>query len=233
MKLLVLALALFSFATASAKTFSSADGSKKVSAEFVSYNAKKKSVTLKLQSGRNMTTAASNFSEEDQAYFVEAQKTVDLGRSIKVTVKKGDESRADRVAGIYTFKTESIPMSFEIKNSSDSKFEDLKLSYTVLVNRDREGGDEIDIIKGSERIQSIAGRDSTTVSGPELALDLGCSTDESCPKCQAHAASFGRDSLIGTRVEVTDSSGRVLYSKSSSSRVDKMIREKIVDGLDD
>jgi hypothetical protein len=225
----VLLLAVFP-ASLSARLLTSEDGSKTMDAEFVRYIVSSDMVTLRLD-GRNMVLPAARFSDEDRKFFEESQRENDKKKAIKVKIDpNNDWSKETKGSVVISYRTASY--TFEVSNTSESYLDGLKLRYWLVVQQGEKGQEKIDIKSQTHELMPLAGGASEKVKGPELKLALGAKSDScaTCPKVRQGAAEkagkVDRERVLGTKVEVVDSKGEVIYSDVSSNRVQSLLADK-------
>ena len=222
---------MFAFsASLPGRQLKSADGSQVMEAEFVRYMVSRNMVTLKVN-GRDIVVPASKFSEEDRKFFVDAQQEIDKKEAIKVNIKaNNDYSKEAQGQLMVSYRTSKY--TFEVTNTSESYLDGLVLRYWVVVEQGKKGEEVIDIKTDSKGLMPLAAGASEIVEGPELKLasgarTMGCPT---CPKVRrslAYQASLiVRDRVIGTKVEVVDAKGQVIYSDISSNRTKSLLDDK-------
>lgn len=208
-----------------AREFTSADGSKTMEAEFVRYDHDRQKVTLSTGDGRNMVSEASMFSEKDREFFIEAQKEADKKSAISVDTKTKSKNEK-KVQGQMMMSYRTSNISFEVLNKSDSEFADMNLHYWVVVERDNRGNETINVTDGSVKLNQVTASSKEEVEGPSITLTLGAASNCDCPRVAEAAARIGRDRIIGTKVEVVDKEGTVVFSDVSSNRVEDYLSKK-------
>ena len=213
-------LALFALTLAEAREFTSADGKQSMKAEFIRYHKSLDQVTLRLSNGHNMVTEAKHFSEADREFFKERARQAALRDAVKVGVDE-NSNRHTHNTGQMAIRKLKAQYEFTLKNVSDYALEDLNLHYWVVVQRDQQ--DKPEIHKGDASISKLDAGGETEIKGPKLDLTLGAASTCNCPRVEASARMIGRDRILGERVEVRTADGKLIYSDSSSMRVDKAL----------
>lgn len=213
-----------------ARELKSADGSKIITADFVRFVPSRDMVTLKVN-GRDLVVPAAKFSEEDRKFFTEAQLEVDKKQALKVKVNPNNELSKETQSDIVTsFRTSRY--TFEVTNTSESYLEGLVLRYWLAAQQGKKGEEEIEIKQDTKELMPMAGGATEVVEGPELKLALnakfiGCPT---CPKVRREmsfrAGQIARDRVIGTKVEIVDANGEVIYSEISTNRMKSLLDSK-------
>lgn len=211
-----------------AREFKSADGEKSVEAEFVRYNPRTSKVTLRMTDGRNLVTDSAFFSEEDQAYFKEEYRKVEMEGAIEVRghdrIDRG-AYRKDKVLISFT----DADYVFTIKNESDLDLKNVEVKYWVVIERYNQNNPMIETANGSAIVELIKKRSEQEVDGPSLRLITGAApaygTDNEgeARKMLNEAAKFGRDRDLGWRIEVYNSKGELMHAEASSVRVNKAL----------
>lgn len=229
----LLTLLLFAFpACLSARVLTSADGSKTFDAKFIRYIASSDMVTLQVN-GRNMVVSATKFSEEDRQFFAESQKEADKREAIQVKIEPNtDYSKEPRGSIQVSYRTSKY--AFEVSNTSESHLDGLKLCYWVVVEQGEKGKEKIEIKSETHQLSSLSPGATETVKGPELKLTSGAKVGSggcaTCPKVRDAAAEkagkIGRERVLGTKVEIVDSKGEVVYSDISSNRVASLLADE-------
>jgi hypothetical protein len=215
-----------------ARQLKAADGGKVIEAEFVRYVASRDMVTLKAN-GRDMVVSAAKFSEEDRNYFIEAQQEIDKKQALRVkTVPNNNDTKETHGQTVFSYRAASH--KFEVTNTSESYIEGLELRYwTVLELHNRKTREsQIKINSDRKKLGTLPGGSSETVESPSVKLTLGAKSIDNC-KCPgaraaaaAKAGAIQRDRVLGTKVELVDASGNVLYSEASSNRVESLLAKK-------
>ena len=230
-KTLLLAVLVFVYpASLPGREFKSADGGKALDAQFVRYVASQDMVTLQAN-GRNVVVPAAKFSEEDRNFFVEAQKEIDKKEAIKVKIDTdNDWSKESKGSVVVSYRTARY--SFEVTNTSESYLDGLKLRYWLVAQQGEKGQEKIEIKSETHQMMPLSAGASEMVKGPELKLALGAKSNScaTCPKVRKGAAekagAVERDRVIGTKVELVDANGVVIYSEVSSNRVKSLLADE-------
>jgi hypothetical protein len=225
-KLLFITLLLSATLQAPGREFKKADGSESLEAEFMRYAARTGQVTLRLPNRRNMLAMATDFSKEDVDYILEMQRLAEAKRALRIEMDE-DSDDTDTKRGQLLYEIEKTNSSFKVRNSSDLTLKDLDLTYWVAIERDNKGEEKIEVVKGTTKIPSLESRSTINVKGPAFDLVQGAVSDckTGCPKVAARAAQIGRDKALGTKIEVCDASGEVLYSDYTSGRAQRYFEE--------
>lgn len=210
-----------------AREFKAAEGDQSLEAEFVRYNVRNGNVTLRSGVGRNLVVPASKFRKEDVDYFIQQQKAADQKDAITVVIKE-DNDRENEKRGQILYKIKNSKLVVNLRNSSGFPFEDLKLDYWVVIERDNKGEEKVEIVSDSKEISTLAASDAMEIEGPTVLLTQGavsvCTTG--CPKVAQRAALIGRDRILGTKIEIHNAAGDLIYSNSSSMRINSMLASK-------
>jgi hypothetical protein len=220
-------------ASLSARVFTSEDGGKTLNADFVRYKVSTGMVTLR-DGVRNMVMPANKFSENDRKFFEESQREIDKKEGLKVNIESNTNySKEPRGSIQVSYRTSSYV--FEVSNTSESYLDGLKLRYWVVVEQGEKGNEKIEIKSETHQLTSLSPGATASVKGPELKLTsgakvgsaAGCAT---CPKVRNAAAEkagkVSRERVLGTKVEIVDSKGEVVYSDISSNRMASLLAEK-------
>jgi hypothetical protein len=215
-----------------ARQLKAADGGKVMEAEFIRYAASRDMVTLKAN-GRDIVVPAGKFSEEDRKFFIEAQQEIDKKQALRVkTSSNNDDSKETYGQTIFSYRAASH--KFEVTNTSESDLDGLELRYWIVLEmHDRKTGEsQIKINSDRKKLSPLPGGGSEIVEAPSVKLTLGAKSIDKC-KCAgareaaaAKAAAIERDRVMGTKVELVDASGNVLYSEVSSNRVESLLARK-------
>lgn len=211
-----------------ARDFTSADGSKTISADFVRYNPRTGDVTLLLRTGRNMVSKADLFSEADREFFLEQYRKGEIEGSIDV--RAHDKLRRD------AFKKDGLLISFTdaewvftVKNESDIALENLSVKYWVVTERYNSGDERNETSSGDARIAELAPGAEAEVKGPSIRLITGAvpnrvaRNEREAIRLANQAAEYGRDRDLGWRCEVYNSDGELLVADSTGIRVDRIL----------
>lgn len=218
-----------------ARELKSADGSQGMEAEFIRYDASDDSVTLQLPNGRTLVAAASAFSEEDRRYFIQTEKAAAIEKALKMDILT-DTKRETKNARNLEYKYRNPKIDFLLSNSSEFELKNLQFQYWIVVERHNKGNEKIETITNRETIKTLESKEEITVAGPRVqlvqkAVSVACTT---CPKIRATAAAkaseVGRDRIVGTRVEVRDAQGKLIYTFSNSSFSDSMLSDASAKG---
>lgn len=211
----------------SARTFTSADGSRTMEAKLFSYNPSNDTVVLQID-GQNTrtTTKASHFSDKDQEFFQKFLRESEKYDALRVNSSSESESFENK-RGIYIYDKKKEHFSVTIKNRGDFDFENLDAEYDVYFYKfDKEGKKSVETLSGTESIESISSKDSVSFGTQAVEINIDCASTSSCPKCVKFAASVERERVIGVRVRIHGSDEELLteYYSSNSTRT---IAEKV------
>lgn len=230
---LLIALLLVAFpASLSARVFTSEDGGKTMNADFIRYKASTGMVTLRV-GVRNVVLPADKFSENDRKFIEESQREIDKKEGLKVNIEPNTEySKEPRGSIQVSYRTSNY--AFEVSNTSESYLDGLTLRYWVVVEQGEKGKEKIEIKSETHQLTSLSPGATETVKGPELKLTSGAKVGSggcaTCPKVRDAAAEkagkISRERVLGTKVEIVDSKGEVVYSDISSNRVASLLAEK-------
>ncbi len=116
------------------RTFTSADGERKLEAEVQAYDAASGKVQLRLRDNRKITAPATAFSEEDQKHLKEIGLAFSMGRSLWVEfedVESVISEKRNAANGYQTLKLEN-GYDFEVRNNGKVPFEGLTADYQVF-----------------------------------------------------------------------------------------------------
>lgn len=233
-KLLTFVLMLVIPASLPGRELKSEDGSKTMNAEFVRYVPSRDMVTLSQGVGTNpIVVPASRFSQEDRDYFVEAQKEIDKKQAFKINIDPNNE-RSKETQGAIVVSYRTSQYAFEVTNTSESYFDGLELRYWIVYEEhDPNSGDPTISMKSeSRKLMPLAGGAAEIIEAPAIKLTLGAKTAGTCncPTARARqaakAGAVERDRILGTKVELVDSNGEVIYSEVSSNRVRALFSEE-------
>lgn len=221
----IVGLGLLSFVSVDAKVFKSADGSKTIRGNFVSYNPSSEAVTIHLNTGKKITTAASNFSDECQAYFIEQQAQAEKFAALKIKVTSETNKPDEVTKDIYVYQNREELYTVEVRNTSDFAFEDIKVKVTAVVNRNTGDGDTKVVIEESNyQIKTIAAKGKQYLQLEPFVLVHKVSSNSGCPTCVQHAASYNKERVVGLKVDLVDEEGAPIVSESTSRNVDKALQ---------
>jgi len=139
-------LSLPGSARAEWREFTSADGTKTVRAEVVSYDERIDGFVLRLEDGRRIRSQASFFSEEDQAYLDRFALAQQVGRRLRLDFADEAEEVSVKKNPLNGYQTIRLQSGFAInlRNNSQVTFDGLtaeyQLFYSAYVNpfEDRE-----------------------------------------------------------------------------------------------
>jgi hypothetical protein len=219
-KFLPLAIGLISAASLSARTFTSADGSKTLEGELVSASASGKVVIRHNDSGRNVTAEAGAFSAEDQRYFDEFLKEATKRGSLKVSADKKTEKVPPSSSGLYLYDKRKEFFTISVSNGGSVDVGEITAKYDIFVLRyDKQGKKTTDLVSGEESLGKLySGESGRFVTSP-VEITVGCATTSSCPKCKTFAAAVEKERVIGIRVRLEDSEARPISEFHSSPAV--------------
>lgn len=174
--LLAILLAAPCFSLADWHTLTSADGSKKIEAEILSYDAKSGTVTLKLRSSRKITSPASAFSEDDQARIQEVGLATTMGRSLWVEFEDVENIVNEKRNPTNGYQTKELQNSYriELRNNGEVPFEGLVAEYQIFYAgyidpfRDNEKTDQVH--RGKMEIPALKPREETELATESVDL---------------------------------------------------------------
>lgn len=195
-----------------AREFKSADGSKTIEAEFIRYNSITGKVTLRVNNTKNMLLPANSFGDEDQKYFVEAQKEIDMKESVTVKIDRDSRTSREKNDKGEKSSTKNTTFNFIVKNESYATLDGMKLKYWVLVE-EKTGKDETMKVDTKEvAVGALEPGAETTISGPTISI-----------KQEKKGGKGGKDkketSIYGCKYELLSPAGDVVSSDCSSDRV--------------
>ena len=219
MRILILAI-LAATITMEARTFTSADGSKTMEAELISFRPSTDTVVFRTK-GRSArsTSKASAFSKQDQAYFQEFLKQSTKRESLNISLKEQSDNFKTE-GGIYSYKKKKEHYTVSIANRGDFDFEDLTAKYDIYVSKfDKSGKKVVEVVSGEASLESIYSNLDERFDTKSVEVTLDCSTSSSCPKCKTQASSVKRERVIGLHVRVYDAEDELLTDFYSSNSV--------------
>ncbi|BCX46826.1 hypothetical protein HAHE_07340 [Haloferula helveola] len=228
MKAPILLLALVAAGSVSARTFTSADGSKTIEADLIDFNPSTGNVVLRYDGTvRNVTVSASAFSEEDQEYFGEFLKDEAKRNSLNISTDEESEDVESGEGGLYIYEKSNSHYRVKVSNRGSVDIEDLTVKYDIYVSRyDKAGDKNIEVVSGEGSIDKVLSQFSEEVESESVTLTEDCETTSSCPKCKAQAASVKRERLIGIHVRLYDDEGELLTEHYSSNSVKSAAEKK-------
>lgn len=132
--LFVFLLAAPGFSGANWHTLTSSDGSKKIEAEILSYDAKSGAVTLKMRDSRKISAPATAFSEADQAKIKEVGLATTMGRSLWVEFEDVENVVNEKRNPTNGYQTKEMQNSYrlELRNNGETPFEGLVAEYQIF-----------------------------------------------------------------------------------------------------
>jgi hypothetical protein len=220
-KLLTLLLGLISAVSLSARTLTSADGSKTIEAEIIDYNPASGKVVLRNEgSTRNVTVDATAFSPDDQDYFKEFLKDSAKRKSLRLSADKNSEKeKKDKdSAALYIYDKRNESFTIKVANSSSAEIEDLVAKYDIYVSKySKEGKKIVEVVSGEESIDKLWANYSHEFESTSVQVTVGCATTSSCPKCKTQAASVQSERVLGIHVRLHDGKGGNLLTEFFSS----------------
>jgi hypothetical protein len=228
-KLLTLLLGLVSAVSLSARTLTSADGSKTIEAEIIDYNPTTGKVVICNEGSiRNTIVDATAFSADDQEYFREFLKEAGKRKSLKISADKNSEKVEKAKDSLYIYDKRNEFFTVKVSNGSPAEIEDLVAKFDIYVSKyDKEGKKIVDVVSGEEAISSIVANYTHEFTSPSVQVTVGCATTSSCPKCKTQAASVKSERVIGIHVRLLDrKSGDFLTEFFSSSAVKTAVGKK-------
>lgn len=238
-KLLTLLLGLVSAVSLSARTLTSADGSKTLEAEIIDYNPATGKVVIRNEGSiRNTTVDATAFSADDQEYFKEFLKESAKRKSLEISADKESEKVDKDKGGLYIYDRRNEFFTVKVANSGAAEIEDLVAKFDIYVSKfDKEGKKVVDVVSGEEAINKMWANYTHEFTSPSVQVTVGCATTSSCPKCKAQAASVKSERVIGIHVRLHDRQSDDFLSEYFSSSavktaVDKKARKSTLSKAD-
>lgn len=131
-----LLLGLSSAAMAEMRLFTSADGSKSLTAELIDYDEPRQTITLRLQGGRQMTTPITAFCEEDQTYAKASAERMAAGRKLAVRFEGEEGTSSEAKTSTRRITTTQQGFNVEIRNNGELGITGLSAEYKIFVSRD-------------------------------------------------------------------------------------------------
>lgn len=226
MRIFIIAL-LAATISLEARTFTSADGSKTMEAELISYRPSTDTIVFRVKGKSARSTAkASAFSKKDQAYFQEFLKESTKRESLDISLKEESDS-FKKEGGIYTYKKQKEHYTISVANRGDFDFEDLTAKYDIYVSKfDKNGKKAVEVVSGEASIESIHSNLDEQFETESVELTVDCTTSSSCPKCKTHASSVKRERVIGLHVRIYDAEDELLTEHYSSNSVRSAAEKK-------
>lgn len=204
----------------SARTFTSADGTKTIEAELIDYRPASGTVVIRYE-GRNTrhTVKADAFSEKDLEYFKQFLKEQTMRNSLRITTEEREERSKDE-GEIYTYTRLSSHFTVAIRNAGDLTVEGLSAKYDIYVQRyDEEGSRQVEVVSGEQPLDPIPVNLNTLFETETVKLTVDCESNSSCPTCVGHAASVKRERILGLRVRLYNEEDEPMSEYHSSSSV--------------
>lgn len=209
-----------------AREFKSADGKSRMEAEFIRYSPETGKVTLRLNTTRNIVTPASAFSEEDQAYFKEAQKRIDMQELLEVRIRRDFDPVKEDLGDGDVVSNRSVRYLFEVKNKSRSVMTGMRLEYWVLVQKeiDRDG---VNIMSHKVDLPPIPPGGERLVVAPAFPMykfERHVTNDRE--RGRIVTIDKKRYEIYGAKADLYDADGEKVLSERTSIRVDNLLEAK-------
>lgn len=222
----IILLGLGLFQILSAREFKSADGKSRMEAEFIRYSPETGKVTLRLNTTRNIVTPATAFSEEDQAYFKEAQKRIDMQESLEVKIRRDFDPEKEDLGDGDVVTNRSVRYVFTVKNKSRSVMTGMRLEYWVLVQKevDREG---VNITSNKVDLEPILPGGERSVVAPAFPMykfERHVTNDRE--KGRIVTIDKKRYEIYGAKADLYAADGEKVLSERTSIRVDNLLESK-------
>lgn len=208
------------------REFKSADGKSTLEAEFVRYSHETGKVTLRLNPTKNIVSPATAFSAEDQAYFKETQKQVDMKESLEVKIKRDLESVKEDLGEGDVVTNRKVEYSFVVTNKSLSTMSGMKLEYWVLVQQDVDR-EAVNTITNKVELEPLWPGAVVIIKAPSFPMykfERRVTNDRERGKVTT--IDKKRYEIHGARVDLISSTGETLLSDRTSIRVDKVMEAK-------
>lgn len=186
--------------------FTSADGSKKMTAEVMRYDSKKREVSLKVGDQKIVKLPATSLSPADVEYVIKTAKEQAYARDLEIKIKPTSETTERKNDGTYA--TSNTPRGYAVtfSNASDTDLEKVELQYSYFYSKNDGSGRQTekiltDIVSSPE----LTARGKTEVATKTVTLLNDMKSVSSCPLCQTNASKHKRESLEGIQVKVMKS----------------------------
>jgi len=126
------------------RTFTSADGSKKVEAKLTDYDATTGVASLSLKTGAKIKAPIDKFSPEDQEYAQAAMERFVVARRIQIEISEHDEKLSEkddkRIGGKVTSREGGY--NVELRNNGSVAISEVTAKYKYFVTRVSAKGDK-------------------------------------------------------------------------------------------
>ena len=165
--LVVLLAGLTSVATAApeVREFTSADGTRKISASVLNATQTPKGVTadlLRADTKQRLTVSEAAFTAEDQAYLKKQAEIFHAARALQISpaLLQSKSGKPSEEQGRRIGKTEAH-YALECRNTGQTSVEGVDLEYKIFVKRERrltptKGEKKVEIVKGTMKLPELA-----------------------------------------------------------------------------
>lgn len=220
MKALILLVGLLSASVLSARTLTSADGSKTIVAEIKDYNPDTDRVLIRQEgSDRDMDLDAGSFSVGDRVHFHDFLKDVTKRRMLDISVRNKTD-RLKLVNGIYTYLKNDEVYTISVTNKGVVDLEQLTVKYDIYAAIfEKNGRKAIDVTSGESSMYRLPAKQTEEIDSKPVRITRGCATSSSCPKCVTFAASVQRERIVGIHVRMYDEKGQMITEYHSSNGI--------------
>ncbi len=150
LQLLAVSVFLVGWARGETHVFVSADGSKKLEATLLGYDAGAGIVEIRVKGGAAMKAPLSAFSKEDADYVAAAQQRLEVGRRMAVNVS-GDEGEPVETKTAAA-RTKKLASGFKVnfRNNGTVPMEGVTAKYRIFYYEDLVKGGKADKFKDGE-----------------------------------------------------------------------------------
>ena len=163
-------------------TFTSADGSKKLEATLLAYDAGAKTIQIRIEGGRTIDAPVSAFSSEDAEYVMAAAQRLEVGRRMGVRIS-GDDAEAVETKTAAA-KTKKLSSGFKVnfRNNGTVPMEGVTAKYRIFYYEDLVKGGKADKFKDGElTLSALQPRDAVDLETDKVDLvtiraQAACST---------------------------------------------------------
>ncbi|MGB0292032.1 MAG: hypothetical protein ACPGIA_05570 [Luteolibacter sp.] len=226
MKLLLVGLIAASCLQLSARTFTSADGSKTIDAELLNYNPSNGTIVIQIHGqGKRSTVKANLFSETDQEYFKEFLKESEKFKALKISTEDHTERREED-RGIYIYDRQKEHFTVSIHNTGNFDMGGLEAKYTIYYQKyDRDGKKLTESVSGAKSLAGIESQDSADFDTLPVDITIDCKTTSSCPKCVSHASTQKRERVVGIHIQIYNEEDQMLSEYHSSNTIRAIVND--------
>lgn len=158
---------------ASAREFTSADGSKKMSGSITAVSLKDKTATIRRSDGNSVKFPIAALQKSDQEFITDWYKASQIGRKLAVRVAENEEKGAERKTSNAKIYSVASQFDLEVRNNASFAFEDVELRYRMFFSRDKaKGGAEDHVKDGVLKVDELMARGERSFGTEAVSLNV-------------------------------------------------------------